>query len=110
MEPWWTLFQRVRSKADANRDGKLTKEEFCNIAAIFEEIEALKAVFGEMDQDRSGTMSFEEMRKKAVTFYTTHADKYDGKRAMHVMNHYAGDKKKGMKEEEFLDIMFKDSC
>ncbi|XP_078584023.1 neo-calmodulin-like [Branchiostoma floridae x Branchiostoma japonicum] len=109
LNPSQQFVERVQSKADANGDGKVTKEEFGRVVAIFEEIKELRKVFQENDQDASGGMSFDEMRKKAMTFYTTHADKYGGGRAMQVMNHYAGNKSKQMSVDDFLDIMFKDS-
>eukprot|EP00058_Branchiostoma_floridae_P023672 XP_002609162.1 hypothetical protein BRAFLDRAFT_126678 [Branchiostoma floridae] len=99
-------YQKVRRKADANKDQKLTKEELSNILAVFEEIEDLRKIFVENDKDDSGTMSFMEMIKKAGDFYGKHADKYGGGKAKAVMDKYAGDRGKEMTVNEFLDIMF----
>ncbi|XP_035683021.1 uncharacterized protein LOC118420353 [Branchiostoma floridae] len=106
LNPSPDLIMKVRRKADANKDQKLTKEELSNILAVFEEIEDLRKIFVENDKDDSGTMSFMEMIKKAGDFYGKHADKYGGGKAKAVMDKYAGDRGKEMTVNEFLDIMF----
>ncbi|XP_078601376.1 uncharacterized protein LOC144876236 [Branchiostoma floridae x Branchiostoma japonicum] len=106
LNPSPDLIMEVRRKADANGDQKLTKEELSNILAVFEEIEDLRKIFVENDEDDSGTMSFKEMIKKAGDFYDKHADKYGDGKARAVMNKYAGDRGKEMTVNEFLDIMF----
>ncbi|XP_019622082.1 PREDICTED: uncharacterized protein LOC109468265 [Branchiostoma belcheri] len=107
-KPSKRFVERVKNKCDANNDGKLTKEEAANIGKVIQEIEDLLSIFDENDEDGDLKMSFEEMRKKAATFYTTHADKYGGGKAMDMLNHWAGDKDKEMTMGEFLDIMFED--
>ncbi|CAH1267249.1 CALM1 [Branchiostoma lanceolatum] len=108
LNPSAKFVETAKRKADANGDGKVTEVEFTNIVGVFQEINNLRSIFWENDQDASGTMSFAEMRKKATTFYTTHADKYGDGKAMEVMNHYAGDTDKEMTMDEFLEIMFAD--
>ncbi|XP_019628120.1 PREDICTED: polcalcin Jun o 2-like [Branchiostoma belcheri] len=108
LKPSEKFVERVKNKCDANSDGKVTKDEAADIAAVFQEMSDLTMLFVEFDEDFSQKMSFEEMRKRASTFYTDNADKYGGGKAMEIMNHWAGDKDKEMTLEEFLEIMFED--
>ncbi|XP_019629313.1 PREDICTED: calmodulin-like protein 7 isoform X1 [Branchiostoma belcheri] len=108
INPSEKLVQRVKSKCDANNDGKLTKDEAARIGEVVKEIADLSKVFLDHDQDHNFTMSFDEMKKKAYTFYTTHADKYGSGNTMEVLNFWAGDKTKEMTVGDFLDIMFED--
>ncbi|XP_078689719.1 putative calcium-binding protein C50C3.5 [Branchiostoma floridae x Branchiostoma belcheri] len=108
IHPSEKFVQRVTSKCDANNDGKLTRDEAARIGAVIKEIADLSKIFQEADKDHNSKMSFNEMKKVAYTFYTTHADKYGGGNAMEVLNFWAGDKTKEMTVGDFLDIMFED--